>query len=512
MASELAGDLAGEAARGSFYLTVGQLFTLLFGAVSVFIIARMLGPEGYGLYSLALIPASLLVLGTQWGLNIALVKYSSEARERGDTAAACSAFRCSLAFRIVAGSMGTGLCLIFSKQLALWLLNRPEASGLVKIASALILAQAVFSTAYIGFVGLGKAEGSAIANLIQSASRLILAPLLIILFSTAGAVAGHVASYVIGAIAALIGVIRVMPGEGCSFSHELLRSMLAYGLPVYAANLLLSFSSSYPSIVLAWFRGDFEVGNFSAAVKLIYFLSAVAMSFSLAMLSAFSRASAGGKAEAVYGYSVKYLTLILLPLVVCTSAGSRLLVNLIYGREYTLAPRVLSIYSLAYMLVGLGYLVNQSYFNGKGETREVFWMSLASLAVLAPAAPLLAKLWGAAGVALSFVASQAASCLVGFKRATGKYGAVWLKGEVARAYATAILAAPLAIAAYLNMLLGYVLLPLYLLAYLTLLPLMKAINGRDIEVMETATETLPVSWAVRPLLRYLSWILKRISS
>jgi len=512
LTDDLVGDLAGEAARGSFFLAVGQFFTLTFGAASVFIIARMLGPEGYGLYSLALIPASLLVLGTQWGLNIALVKYSSEARERGDLAAVCSVFRCCLGFRLIAGALGAVVCFLFSGQLASWLLNRPEASGLVRVASGLILAQAVFFTAYTGFVGLGRAEGSAAANLIQSASRLILAPLLILWFSTVGAVAGHVASFAIGAAAALLGIRRVMPCGGCSFSSQLLRSMLAYGLPVYVSNLMLSFSNNYPSIVLAWFRGDFEVGNFSAAVKFIFFLSAIAMSFSLAMLSAFSRASAGGRAAYVYGYSVKYLTLVLLPLVVCTSAGSKLLVNLFYGREYTLAPKVLSVYSLTYMLVGFGYLVNQSYFNGIGQTKEVLWMSLASAAVLAPVAPLLAKLWGAIGIALSLMASQAASCLVGFKRATGKFSATWPKGDIAKAYATALIAAPVAALSYLNATLGYVLLPLYLLAYLTLLPITGAVNGRDLEIMKSAAEALPVSWAAKPLIGYLSWVLRRSSS
>lgn len=84
MADELA-QIAEDSVRGGFFLIPVTAVSTVIMAIASILIARLLGPELYGQYTLALVVPSLLFLFTDLGINQGVIKFTASLRARGET-------------------------------------------------------------------------------------------------------------------------------------------------------------------------------------------------------------------------------------------------------------------------------------------------------------------------------------------------------------------------------------------------------------------------------------------
>jgi O-antigen/teichoic acid export membrane protein len=140
-------------------------------AVGSILIARLLGPAGYGLYSLALVVPALLVSLINFGIDEALVRFPAKFKAEGRGELLVGVLRSGLKFRLLTGVAAFIICIAFSDLLATHLLNRPEMGLYVGLSSFVILFQSVFSSAYSSFVGLGGMGRSAMLKGLMSIAK-----------------------------------------------------------------------------------------------------------------------------------------------------------------------------------------------------------------------------------------------------------------------------------------------------------------------------------------------------
>ncbi|MGB9759636.1 MAG: lipopolysaccharide biosynthesis protein, partial [Thermoproteota archaeon] len=76
-------SVAKTAVEGGFYVFTGNTLSTIVLVVASITIARLLGPSGYGLYSVALIPPSFMLLFTDFGVNQALVRFLAKLKSEG---------------------------------------------------------------------------------------------------------------------------------------------------------------------------------------------------------------------------------------------------------------------------------------------------------------------------------------------------------------------------------------------------------------------------------------------
>jgi O-antigen/teichoic acid export membrane protein len=74
MSSDELATIAQKAAHGGLFLFVGNVLSTVILAVGIIIVARLLGPSDYGLYTLALVIPLLLVSLSDAGMSFALVR------------------------------------------------------------------------------------------------------------------------------------------------------------------------------------------------------------------------------------------------------------------------------------------------------------------------------------------------------------------------------------------------------------------------------------------------------
>ena len=74
---------AEKSARGSLYLFMGNFLSEIINAVGVVLVARLLTPEEYGIYSVAFILPFLFVMFSNWGVGAALTRFLARYHEEG---------------------------------------------------------------------------------------------------------------------------------------------------------------------------------------------------------------------------------------------------------------------------------------------------------------------------------------------------------------------------------------------------------------------------------------------
>ena len=154
-------DVMEDFAKGGFTLFVGNSASSIILAVGSIIVARLLGPEGVGLYALSLTVPSILVGLIDFGINPAVTYYSTKLRVEGKSELLSKTLRAAYVSRVSVGLVVTALSFLYSNYIAS-LLNRPEVSKFIKSSSLLIVAQSIFnlnnSTFFWGLKRLGATQ------------------------------------------------------------------------------------------------------------------------------------------------------------------------------------------------------------------------------------------------------------------------------------------------------------------------------------------------------------------
>jgi len=374
------------------------------------------------------------------------------------------------------------------------------------MVSVLIVLQSVGMVANNVFVGTDRMDRNALIMVLQSLVKLVVAPLLIVLgFGVVGALVGHIMSYVVGVLVALVFLLpiyreyRHSSGSGdfrVGFTDGV-AMMIRYGFPIYFSGLLMSFVAQYGMLVMAWFVTDFEIGNYRAASNFLSILGVLMVPVSTALFPAFSKfrlEDERGLLREFFGYSQKYVFLLLFPSVLFLLLVSRDLVFLLYGSEYVLAPVYLCLLSAMYLFNGL-VLIVLSFFNGVGLPGFTVRAVVAYCVVAVPLIYVLTMWYGVVGLIIGTAVGWFVSLVYGEYLVVKLLGGGLDLGSFPRIFVAGVVSAFLAgvvVRLFSFPVLGVVgyLVDIGLVAvvfvpsYLVLVPLLGGICGRDIKVLQ----------------------------
>lgn len=517
-------EIAKSSAEGTLYLFLGGTFSTAISAVTSILIARLLGPTLYGLYSLSMTPAAMLLIASGFGVNVAVVKFISESDRRGDYHRILRIVKTALVFQLIIGLLLSSLILIFSSFLSTYVINRPQVDFLVKITSIYILGTMIFNTANQIYIGLNRMDRSAIITFLQSISKFAAAIGLILAgYSVFGAVIGHSGSYLFaGAIGLIMLYIvlrnyNVVSGAGEDGFINLLSKMVRYGFPVYLTTVIISFLGVYRNILLSVFATDLDIGNLMASLNLTTAITIFINPISIVLFPAFSRLDVDaeiGVIRELFVRAVKFSSLIILPVTFFIIFFSRDVTFLFYGYDFRDTPIYLILAATQYLLTGLGFVVLGSFFNGVGETNIVFKMGFIQLVISLISYPLLLYYYHIIGLLVGMLSSFTASTFYGIYLARKKFRVSINPISVSKIYISSFIAG---LITYLlrhqfslnNPIYNTALYALiFLFIYLITLTLIGGITLSDINLLEMAFEDVKVvNWFMKYIFRLARKIL-----
>jgi O-antigen/teichoic acid export membrane protein len=207
------------------------------GLVGVAVYLRMLSPEDYAVYALALVTEQVLFVLAGYGLTAALAKHLSDAERTGEDEG--EVIGTTVAGVLVAGLIGGLLWQLVAAPVARVALADTEEAILVCRLLGISVAGGLLLSA-VSSVWIVRAQLApfAVVTLAQYGGATALGILLISLgLGPVGAMIGWAAATCVAAAGGLAWLRR---GEGrLRFSAGVLRRMLAYGLPLIAGELLM---------------------------------------------------------------------------------------------------------------------------------------------------------------------------------------------------------------------------------------------------------------------------------
>jgi O-antigen/teichoic acid export membrane protein len=517
-----AAEMAKVSVKGSFHIFWGLVASTIISAVGTILVARLLAPSEYGLYAIALVTPSLIQYFRDWGVNVAIIKYSAQYNSENQTAKVKSILVSGLLFETVLGLSLSVLSLLLSDFLATTAFQRPTITPLIQIASFSILTGAFLNSAQAAFTGIEKMELNSITLIVQSTIKTILIPSLVILgLGAFGAIIGYTVSFL---IAGLTGLLLMWIMYKSLPKHTVaklkisanIKKMFKYGLPLSIATILGGFLVQFYNFLLAIYATDVMIGNYTVATNFSVLVTFFATPVTIMMFPAFSKLDPEKDPETlkrVFQFSVKYASLLVVPSAATVMVLSQPAVSTLFGVKYGAAPLFLSLLAITYLYSAFGNLSTVNLINGQGQTVFNMKLTLLTAAIGFPLGFILISKFGVLGLITTSLTAGIPSLILSLRWIKQNYNVTvdWISSakillsSAIAAIITYALTSQLRFSSWITLIIGIlVFLPVSILAIL----LTRAIDRFDINNLREMLSTLgPLSGLINYLLNVVEKIM-----
>ena len=406
-------EMARVSAKGGFYLFWGIVVSAIVSAVGVIVLARVLRPEDYGLYTIALAAPSLIGIFRDWGMNSAMIKYTAQYSAEEKLGRVRSILLAGLVFELILGVALSFLSLLLSGFIATDIFRRPI-TALIQVASFTILAGAFSTAAQAAFTGREQMLPNSVMLVLQALFRAVLSPALVLLgLGVSGAVVGFTAGLLGGGLVGVFLMLRIYSGlsrgNGLKESlrvWETMKFMFRYGLPLSFSGIFNGFLVQFYNFLIAIYASNYLIGNYAVANNFTVLLSFFAAPITTMLFPAFSKLNGKEDKETlktVFQSSIKYSSLLVVPPTFAVIALANPTVSAFFGEKYADAPLFLALLAVNYLLTAFGSLSTFTLISGQGKTRFYLELAIINTVTGVALAVLLVPTLGAVGLIITTI-------------------------------------------------------------------------------------------------------------
>jgi len=487
-------------ATGSFQLFIGKTTSTIIMAVGTIILGRLMLPEEYGLYSVALIPSLMISLFQDWGIGSAMTKYIAQYRAVNKDEDIRDIIAAGLIFKVATGLALSLLSLFLAGFIATAIFNRPETTTLISIASIAILSESLLTASQSNFTGFEKMELNSLTMICQSIIKSTASPLLVLLgYGALGAVLGNTLSLLAAGIIGFAMLYFLLfknfkkPNPRRTDKTKTLKTMLRYGVPLSISTILGGFLIQFYAFMMAFYCSDAMIGNYQIAANFALLLTFFTVPIATVLFPAFSKLDPKSEPQllrTVFASSVKYTAMLLVPATMAIIVLSKPMVSTLFGQKWGHAPFFLTLYVINNLFVLFGSLILGSLLTGVGETKMLLKLSLLTLLFGIPLAFVLIPTFGIVGVILGTLLAGIPSHFQGLFWLWKHYNAKADFKSSAKIFAASAIATiitylslnPLNTAEWIRLAIGGT---IFLTAYILTAPIVGAITQPDINNLRT---------------------------
>jgi O-antigen/teichoic acid export membrane protein len=408
---EKALEMGKASATGSFRLLIGVATSTIIMAVGAIILGRLLTVDEYGLYGIALIPATMINLFRDWGMSSAMTRYIANFRASNRDEEIHDVIVAGLTFEVAAGLALSFLSLFLANFIASTVFHRPESASFIAIVSVSIVSGSLLTASQSVFVGFERMELNSFTLICQSIVKIAIAPVLVLLgYGVLGAVIGYTLSFfgagIIGLATFYIILFRPLRKKGTRNSNvkKALKTMLSYGVPLSISSILGSILAQIYAFMMPSFANNSMIGNYQTAANFTVLLTFLTIPIGTVLFPAFAKLDPQNEHElvkTVFASSVKYTSILLVPatMVVMTLSGP--MIATLYGEKYVYGPFFLTIAVMGTLSAAVGSLSSTGFLSGIGATRILMKQSIIAIVVGIPLGLLLIPGLGITGLIIA---------------------------------------------------------------------------------------------------------------
>ena len=398
-------------ARNTLLNFIGQVVPLAIGVIAIPFIIKGLGADRFGLLSLAWVVFGYFAI-FDLGLGRATTKYVAEALGKGDEGRVPVLLWTTVTIQLILGLLGAIIMLIITPLVTDRVLNIPH--GLIQEARftfyllALSIPIILVSSSFSG--ALQARQRFDLVNLIRipSSTFTFLMPLVGLMFELK--LPGIIVLILCVKIATLIAFltinIQIFPKiKKITFQSVLFVRLFKFGGWVTVSSIVSPILVYLDRFLIGSILTMSAVTFYTAPFEAVTRLSIIPQSLAISLFPAFSALDGVGdrqKLEFYYASSVKYVLLVLTPIVLVVTIFGKEILKLWLGIEFaTESAMALRILSVGVLINSIGS-ITFSLFQGTGRPDIPAKFHLLELPLHLVAAYILISHWGITGAALAW--------------------------------------------------------------------------------------------------------------
>ena len=373
-------------AMGAFFVLAGLIASKLLWYLYRVIIARYLGPEEYGLFSLgfSIFMTAMLFskVGIPTGVTRFISKYigkDSESKIRGTI---FSALEITLPLSLL-----VAVSLFYSAPFIADLIGEPELTPVIYIFAVAIPFRTFLKDILETFRAFKRMDYFAgIENILQPFMMLMLT---IILIYNGYGVLGVTVAYTLSVVSAgILGFYilqsKLLPVLGGYKKTQNRRELFIYSFPLFIVGIGHTLSMNIDNFMLGWFPNvaTSDIGVYNSALPTAYLVSSVSTVFAFILFPLISTHLAKGEdimVSKLISIAVRWTLVLALPLALLLVLFSEPILATLFGTVYADGNTVLSIVALGILLKSVITPI-EKYLLARDKTNWMMFNSLATVA------------------------------------------------------------------------------------------------------------------------------------
>ncbi len=265
-------------AKGGSIVFVGKLFNVVSRLVITLLLTRLLGPEQYGLYNIALSAATIASGLALLGLDTALVRYVALYASRRDEEKVWGSLQIAIGIAMALSAVMSAVLFGLAHVIAVEVFHNAALAPALQLMSLAVPFLGLSDLLAGATRGFKHMEHMVIAqNFAQPAVRASL----IVLFALAGLdLLEAVVSYALADLVASLVLFYFLNRQfslrrPLNAAQRETREVLSYSVPMWLSQMITTFRGSIQTIMLGSLNSVFSVGVFSVANQLNTFADLV---------------------------------------------------------------------------------------------------------------------------------------------------------------------------------------------------------------------------------------------
>lgn len=513
-------ELARVATKSTFNIFSGKIISRVVGLVGGIILIRLLTPEDYGFIAIATVAPNIFFLFADFGIDAAMVKYTAEYHSKGEFGNLKKTFASALIFRVLIGALLSVLCFSMAEAFAV-ALGKPYMAPLIEMSSPLIFAWAINNFSMSVLLGFDSTRAYA-TFMVMGEISLSFMPILLVLqgMEATGAILGMVIATLTQCFISLAFCVASLIkkcNKSASISMDFRQAtskILSYGVPLAIVSIMQMGLGSFYRFMISAYCSPSQVGNYKIAEQTNALVDYIAWPISLIAFPTFSKLDYKKQHQTlnkIFKYSLKYSTLLILPLALALILLAQPIIMTLYGLQYASASIYLMLLAISWLSYGAGDAHLRKIFLSQGDTKLIAGLDALTAIIGVIFSLLLIPTYGIFGLILTMLISNWPSYLLKVKKNDEKYNIIIPFADVGRIYGSAILTGlaflPISYAP-IHQIYKLASGAIFMLVYLTCITLTNALSIKDIEVLKEVIGSLPIISAIA--IRILKFLKKCI--
>jgi O-antigen/teichoic acid export membrane protein len=294
------------------FVIAANIVTLFFSLLRIPILTKGLGANLYGIWSLINVTVSLIVPFAMLGFSVSIIRFLAAEKDIGK---ARDDFFSACIIVFISGVVFASLLWVLSDYLALAIFKDADASGFIRLGSALVLINSLYPV-IVAFFRMRRKIGVYTAlNLSQHGLQVGLAVSAILLgYSLGGVITAFIISGVLVIAISLPLIFRQTGFQFPRFSH--MKSYLKWGIPLTPNSALLWIMQVSDRYMVSYFLGVAAAGTYSATYAIGQYASFALAPLGIVLYPTLSKTYDEGHHNETANYlkySLKYLMMVAIP-------------------------------------------------------------------------------------------------------------------------------------------------------------------------------------------------------